>query len=86
MKAKLTDEEIDFLANAGMRNAAGGIYATSVHEFARAVEDEVINRHDVLRVVISRAANILRGGEGIQDQGEAYDLALHILEDTINES
>lgn len=33
----LTDKEIDLIANDGHRNAAGGIYATSVYEFARAV-------------------------------------------------
>lgn len=34
----LTDAEIDAIANDGHRNAAGGIYATSVYEFARAIE------------------------------------------------
>lgn len=34
----LTNEQIDLIAADGMRNAAGGIYATSVHEFARAIE------------------------------------------------
>ncbi len=33
----LSDEQIDLIANDGMRNAAGGIYATRVYEFARAV-------------------------------------------------
>jgi hypothetical protein len=37
----LTNDEIDQIAADGMRNAAGGIYATSVHEFARAVEARV---------------------------------------------
>jgi hypothetical protein len=37
----LTDEEIDLIANDGMRNAAGGIYSTRVHEFARAVIEAV---------------------------------------------
>lgn len=32
----LTDEQIDQIAADGMMNAAGGIYATSVHQFARA--------------------------------------------------
>ncbi len=32
----LSDSDIDLIANDGMRNAAGGIYATSVCEFARA--------------------------------------------------
>lgn len=36
--APLTDAEIDAIANEGHRNAAGGIYATSVYEFARAIE------------------------------------------------
>ncbi len=35
---RLTDEQIDELANDGYRNAAGGIYATCVYEFARAIE------------------------------------------------
>ncbi|WP_186269985.1 hypothetical protein [Burkholderia gladioli] len=34
----LTDEQIDAIANDGHRNAAGGIYATSVHAFARDIE------------------------------------------------
>lgn len=38
---KLTDAEIDLIANDGMRNAAGGIYSTRVHEFARSVEAAV---------------------------------------------
>ncbi|WP_176079361.1 hypothetical protein [Paraburkholderia tropica] len=38
---KLTDVEIDLIANDGMRNAAGGIYSTRVHEFARGVEAAV---------------------------------------------
>lgn len=36
--SKLTNEQIDAIAAEGMRNAAGGIYATSVYEFARAIE------------------------------------------------
>lgn len=36
--APFTDAEIDAIANDGHRNAAGGIYATSVYEFARAIE------------------------------------------------
>jgi hypothetical protein len=36
--APLTDAEIDAIANEGHRNAAGGIYATSVYVFARAIE------------------------------------------------
>ena len=32
----LTDEQFDLIAADGMRNAAGGIYATSVYEFGRA--------------------------------------------------
>lgn len=39
---KLTDEEIDLIANDGYRNVAGGIYATSVYAFARAIEQAVI--------------------------------------------
>ncbi|WP_175974557.1 hypothetical protein [Burkholderia sp. BCC1047] len=35
-RARLTDEQIDAIANDGHRNAAGGIYATSVHAFAHA--------------------------------------------------
>lgn len=31
----LSDEQIDLIAADGMRNAAGGIYETSVHQFAR---------------------------------------------------
>lgn len=38
----LTEEEIWFIASDGMRSAAGGIYQSSVIEFARAVEQAVI--------------------------------------------
>ena len=38
MSNELTDEQIDLIANDGCRNAAGGIYATRVYEFARAIE------------------------------------------------
>jgi hypothetical protein len=44
MSAALTDQEIDSLANDGCRNAAGGIYATRVYEFARAIEEVVRER------------------------------------------
>jgi hypothetical protein len=37
----LTDEQIDLIVNDGMRNAAGGIYATRVYDFARAVAAHV---------------------------------------------
>ena len=40
----LSQHDIDFIANEGMRNAAGGIYATSVYDFARAVETAVRER------------------------------------------
>lgn len=36
--APLPESEIDLIANDGMRNAAGGIYATRVYDFARAIE------------------------------------------------
>lgn len=38
LRTPLTDTEIDAIANDGHRNAAGGIYATSVYAFARAIE------------------------------------------------
>jgi hypothetical protein len=38
LSAPLTDQEIDEIADDGCRNAAGGIYATRVYEFARAIE------------------------------------------------
>ncbi len=34
----LTEEQIDFIASEGHRNAAGGIYASSVYEFVKAIE------------------------------------------------
>ena len=37
-KKPLTESQIDEIANDGNRNVAGGIYATSVYEFARGVE------------------------------------------------
>ncbi|WP_126242259.1 DUF551 domain-containing protein [Burkholderia gladioli] len=38
----MSDEQIDAIANDGHRNAAGGIYATSVHAFARGIEQAVL--------------------------------------------
>lgn len=38
----LTDQDIDLIAADGMRNAAGGIYATRVYEFARAIEAQLL--------------------------------------------
>lgn len=38
--AGLSNAQIDLIANDGMRNAAGGIYATRVYEFAHAIEAE----------------------------------------------
>ena len=38
LRAPLSEEQIWFLTNDGMRNAAGGIYESSVIAFARAVE------------------------------------------------
>ena len=37
-QSPLSLNEIDLIVNDGMRNAAGGIYATRVYEFARAIE------------------------------------------------
>ncbi|WP_186083798.1 hypothetical protein [Burkholderia gladioli] len=42
MSDKLSVDQIDAIANDGHRNAAGGIYATSVHAFARAIEHAVL--------------------------------------------
>lgn len=36
-----------------------------------------------LRAVIRRAANIMRGGEGVQDQGEAWDKTLRLLDSAV---
>lgn len=36
-----------------------------------------------LLAALDRAANILRGGEGVQDQGEAYDLAQRVIDAAI---
>ena len=33
-----------------------------------------------LETVIRRAANIMRGGEGVEDQGEAWDSTLRLLD------
>lgn len=40
----LAKAEIDFLAEPGMRNAAGGIYATSIYDFAHAVASLTLER------------------------------------------
>lgn len=37
----MSEEDINLIAADGMRNAAGGIYAGSVTEFARAIEAHV---------------------------------------------
>lgn len=48
----LTADDIEFLS-LGHRNAHGGIYATSVHDFARAVEQLCIER-----IAIAQACRI----------------------------
>ena len=36
-----------------------------------------------LEGVIRRAANIMRGGEGVEDQGEAWDRVQRLLDETV---
>lgn len=48
-RIEITDEDIDLIANDGHRNAAGGIYATSVYKFARAIADHVIEQAGAVR-------------------------------------
>jgi len=40
---------------------------------------ETIEQADSMRDVIRRAANIMAGGEGVQDQGEAWDRTQRLL-------
>jgi len=43
--SELTEQEIDaIVAEGGFRNAAGGIYSTSVYKFARAIQEELDSR------------------------------------------
>lgn len=42
-------------------------------------------RIDSLERVIRRAANIMRGGEGVQDQGEAWDKTLRLLDAAVSD-
>ena len=39
-----------------------------------------------LRAVIVRSQNVMQGGEGVEDQGEAWDLTVRILETAIKET
>ncbi|CAB4159297.1 hypothetical protein UFOVP707_74 [uncultured Caudovirales phage] len=63
---------VDEIANGGCRNAAGGIYATRVQEFAREVQRAFAqqNRLDVLGLTICRTDGrcqyaIDHGAEGL---------------------
>jgi hypothetical protein len=42
-------------------------------------EGDPVAEIERLKGVISRAANIMTGGEGVQDQGEAWDRAQKLL-------
>lgn len=46
---------------------------------------ETIEQVDSLRNVIRRASNIMAGGEGVQDQGEAWDRTLRLLDAAVAE-
>jgi hypothetical protein len=35
---------------------------------------------ELLRAVIARASNVMQGGEGVEDQGEAWDRTVRILD------
>lgn len=60
MPSLLTPDEIDFIAADGMRNAAGGIYATMVYKFANGIEDMVRERQAKLwHRVMARLADML---------------------------
>ena len=38
-----------------------------------------------LETVIRRAANIMHGGEGVRDQGEAWDHAMRLLDAAVSD-
>ncbi|MDN7724881.1 hypothetical protein [Burkholderia gladioli] len=59
MSDKLSDEQIDAIANDGHRNAAGGIYATSVHAFAREIEQAVLAASPAPAIPTVDAAEII---------------------------
>lgn len=61
----LTEEEIWFIASDGMRSAAGGIYQSSVIEFARAVEQAAIAKLQATQ------AEPVQAGE-LPDEREAF--------------
>ena len=44
-----------------------------------------LRQADSMRDVIRRAANIMAGGEGVQDQGEAWDRTLRLLDAAVAE-
>jgi hypothetical protein len=67
MSAALTDQEIDSLANDGCRNAAGGIYATRVYEFARAIEEVVRERLAASAPVQAAAEPVPKTPQGVDD-------------------
>lgn len=46
---------------------------------------ETIEQADSMRDVIRRAANIMAGGEGVQDQGEAWDRTQRLLNAAVAE-
>ena len=83
---KLTDERIDEIANHGtLRNAAGGIYPTAVHQFARAVEAEVlringgggdaVNISKIIDAAVSKFLGWKLPFDFAPDAGISYDLS-----------
>lgn len=45
--------------------------------------NEYTTKIQQLEWVIRRAANIMRGGEGVEDQGEAWDRVQRLLDETV---
>jgi len=53
--AMLTPEEVDLIANDGLRNVSGGIYATQVHAFAEAIQLALAKKNPTLPSADARA-------------------------------
>ncbi len=55
------------------------------HERALIAGAELREQRDALAAVIKRASSALHGGEGVTDQGQAYDLAMRVLDSALKD-